>query len=376
MGIFVTAAFVREEYREAVSGHVQISLMAASILAIAGHNVTLITTKEPDAHYLPYELASTLQVCIVQHATRAWPEHRVYAGKAIKQTLQLLRLMRKGRFDVVHFFGGTTTGLLLCILKSMGIRSVAFYTPTKRLPVYQSAVRNSITKSAFKRVCRVLATADYVSSGWASFVGEHNVLAMYPGIMKQISESPGTACKNSVLFWRNAGYDNGVDIAVKSFRTLAPKYPDTRFVFAVRPHDQYEEELLELGREVENVDVHIYPYGNGVSLAGLFRNARFVVQPFRSLSVNPQMSILETLYAGIPVIATAVESNDEVIRHEQNGLLIPPNDEAALSSAIERLLSDTRLLAKLTRDARRVTECRWNWDSFGRRLLGVYDGLC
>lgn len=375
VGIFVTAAFVRPKYLDTVSGHVQIALKCADILSDAGYRVTLITTKAPGATELPYGCLEKLDVRVVQHATRSWPSHRVYMGKAVVKMLQLLTLLKRNRFDIVHFFGGTGTGQLLGILKAMGVPSTAVYSPIQAPRVHRTRLRNRLTHRPFRRIHRVLTTAEYVSSGWMPMVGASNVRTLRPGIMKQFPSPRSTAHKNSVLFWRDARHRNGADIVIKSFRKLAPKYPDTRFVCAVRPHDTYEADFLKLGQEMKNVDVHIYPYRSGVSLASLLREAIFVVEPFRRLSVNPQMCILETLYAGVPVVTTDIESNGEVIHHEQNGLLIPPDDEPCLSSAIERLLGDPCLLAELTRNARPLAERRWNWDVFGEVLLRAYGEL-
>jgi glycosyltransferase involved in cell wall biosynthesis len=375
IGIFVTGAFWNRQYLGAISGHVQIPLMAAKILSSAGCDVTLITTKPQGGECIPCELPDELDVCIVQHATHPWPRHGIHVGKAIRQTGQLRTLLRRRRFDVVHFFGGTSTGLLLCILKSVGLSSVAFYTPIKGPPAYRSGLRTKMTRAAFRRLDHVCATSDCVAAGWEGCMGNGNVHTLRPGITKALSPAPPSTKRNSVLFWRNAGYDNGVDLAMESFSDLAGRYPDVRFVFAVRPHDEYEQALLMLAHEIENIHVHIYPYRDGVTLATLLSEALFVVQPFRRLSVNPQMSILETLYAGVPVIATEIESNGELVQHEENGLLIGPNDEAQLSGAIERLLEDGDLLTRLTRNARATTERRWNWDRFGRQLLQVYREL-
>ena len=374
IAVFVTGAFSSRDRLDSVSGHVQIPLMAARILHSAGHEVTLITTKDRGTHCLPYELPAGLEIRVVQHASGWSSEHRIYAGKAVKQLLQLRALMKRQRYDIVHFFGGAVTGWLLCALKFMGVPSTAFYSPIKGPRSYRSRLRTHALRSAFRPVERVLATSDYVSACWAPIVGEAKVRAMCPGVVRQHEQDvPDGVRKDSVLFWRCARYDNGVDMALASFRKLAPQYPDIRFVFAVRPHDRYEDELLRLGQEIENVDVHLYPYENGISLSALLARALFVVQPFRQLSINPQLSILESLYAGVPVIATAVESNGEVVCHEESGLLIPPEDEGALSSAIERLLTDIQLLDRLARNARRMTERRWNWDLFGQQLLRAYE---
>jgi glycosyltransferase involved in cell wall biosynthesis len=375
IAIFVTGAYVRMEYTEAVSGHVQIPLMAAGILSDAGHTVTLITTKGPGADCLPYGVSEKAEVCVVDHATRPWPHSGVYPAKAIGQVCELRALLRKRRFDVVHFFGGTMTGLLLCALKTMGVHSMGIYTPIQGPPRNQSGLRGKLMTRAFGKVHRIVATADYVARGWASVVAPQQVDTLYPGIVKPLCPAETGSGRDSVLFWRNAGYNNGVDLAIASVRRLAPRYSNVRFTFAVRPHDAYEADLLELERHFANVKVHIYPYVKGTSLATLLGNALFVIQPFRRLSINPQMSILETLYARVPVVATDIESNGEIVRDGFNGLLIPPNDEPALSAAIERLLCDRPLLSRLSQSARTFTQDKWNWVRFGERLREIYDGL-
>jgi len=372
IGIFVTAAFCKRGKLDAISGHVQIPLMAARVLSDGGYEVTLVTTKPRGADLLPDSKPKTIQVCVVEHATRDWPEQGVYLGKALRQTYQLLVLFKKRHFDVLHFFGGRNLALLICFLRFLGINQPVFFTPIKSPGTDLSGLEGRILRVACRRINKIIAMTDYTHTGWSSLCDRQKVTVLQPGVMKQMPRTPVNGFRNSVLFWRNAGYANGVDIAIRSFKELAPKYPNIRFVFAVRPYDVLESQLLELERRVPNVDVHIYPYRTGISLASLLQRALFVVEPFRLLSINPSMAILETLYAGVPVIATNVESNGEVIHDGQNGLLIPPDDELALTCAIERLLEDEKLLSRLRENAYSRTVERWNWSAFGKGLLGIY----
>ena len=50
--------------------------------------------------------------------------------------------------------------------------------------------------------------------------------------------------------------------------------------------------------------------------------------------------VLEAMAVGVPVIATDVGGTGEVVKHEINGLLIPPRDNEALRSAIYRMLEN------------------------------------
>jgi glycosyltransferase involved in cell wall biosynthesis len=57
--------------------------------------------------------------------------------------------------------------------------------------------------------------------------------------------------------------------------------------------------------------------------------------------------VVEALAVGTPVIATSVGGVPEVVRDGENGLLVPPNDPAALAEAIRRLVGDPGLRERL-----------------------------
>jgi len=52
------------------------------------------------------------------------------------------------------------------------------------------------------------------------------------------------------------------------------------------------------------------------------------------------------------VVSTPVGSIDELVRHEETGLMVPPQDTDALRAAIERLLAEPALGERLAQAAR------------------------
>ena len=52
--------------------------------------------------------------------------------------------------------------------------------------------------------------------------------------------------------------------------------------------------------------------------------------------------MLEAMACGIPVVASGLEGTDELVTHEQNGLLVPPGDEKAIAEAVLRVSRDPR----------------------------------
>jgi glycosyltransferase involved in cell wall biosynthesis len=68
------------------------------------------------------------------------------------------------------------------------------------------------------------------------------------------------------------------------------------------------------------------------------------------------VALLEAMGVGCPVVATAVGGVPGVVEDGESGLLVPPGDAAALAAAIERLLDDPQLRARLAEKAREKVE--------------------
>ena len=83
-------------------------------------------------------------------------------------------------------------------------------------------------------------------------------------------------------------------------------------------------------------------------------------------------AVLEYMAAGLPVVATAVGGVPEIIEDEVNGLLIPPENPAALAAAILRLLKDERLCKTLGKAARERTLSQFNFASVIANLRQLY----
>jgi glycosyltransferase involved in cell wall biosynthesis len=65
-----------------------------------------------------------------------------------------------------------------------------------------------------------------------------------------------------------------------------------------------------------------------------------VVLPSKPLVETLPLSVMEAMAAGRPVVATRVGALDELIEDGVTGRLVPPNDPAALATALADLLAD------------------------------------
>ena len=87
-------------------------------------------------------------------------------------------------------------------------------------------------------------------------------------------------------------------------------------------------------------------------------------------------ALLEAMASGSACIATRLDGvTDAVIEHERNGLLVPPDDERALASALQRLIDAPSLASRLGWEGRRTIEARYALDDTARQYLRDYRRL-
>jgi len=75
-----------------------------------------------------------------------------------------------------------------------------------------------------------------------------------------------------------------------------------------------------------------------------------------SLSEGLSNAILESMAAGVPVVATAVGGNAEAVKDGVTGLVVPAGNPAALAGAICTLLEDGELASRFGRAGRERVE--------------------
>lgn len=84
------------------------------------------------------------------------------------------------------------------------------------------------------------------------------------------------------------------------------------------------------------------------------------------------LALVEAMARGCPVIASDAASLPEIVEPEASGLLVPPNDPAAIGAALERLREDGDLWRRLSAGARRRVEERFTWERVVDRCLEAY----
>lgn len=257
--------------------------------------------------------------------------------------------------DVVHlqskddFIAGSIAGKLIGahviwtdhadlkhIWKQLG---VWYKNPTGKLVAWAARFADAITLVS-QSECRL------VSDNLPSTSPIHRKLTViYNGVNDQkpthtpIKSRPFTFCIAGRLV-----VDKGVSEAIAAFKRLHATHHDTRLILIGDGPDRSRFEKQTKGLpvtfrghqtdplpEVATADVYLHPtYHEGFSV-----------------------SLVEASMLQLPIIATDVGGNPEIIHHNKTGLLVPAKDSTALHHAMEQLYSNPRLRAHLATAARR-----------------------
>jgi glycosyltransferase involved in cell wall biosynthesis len=106
------------------------------------------------------------------------------------------------------------------------------------------------------------------------------------------------------------------------------------------------------------------------SLADIYRSCHCLLHP--TLYEGMPNAVLEAMAAGLPVVASDVEGNSDVVRSGETGYVCSLKDEAAFCDALTQLARDDTLRQRLGRSARLVAETEYTWDRVGRQYVDLF----
>lgn len=156
----------------------------------------------------------------------------------------------------------------------------------------------------------------------------------------------------------------GFDLLLDAFARLADRHPDLGLVIGGDGPARalLTGECLALPGRLSRGQV-----------AWAMENAAVFVLPSRMEPFG--IVILEALRAGCPVVVSSRGGATEIVRDGEDGLVVDPMDTAALATAIDRLLTEPELAARLRAAGLERTKA-FDWQAIARRYRLVYSTQC
>jgi len=310
---------------------------------------------------------------------------KLFNRHAFQERLRFARYLRRQRIQIVHTYSFYPN--VFAIAAARLARTPIVVASIRDMGVYQSPRQLRVQRVVCRLAHRIVVNAEAVKS-WLVADG--------------YDADKITVIRNGVESSRfNDGVGGG---ALRRELGLPQGCPIAAVVSRLTPSKGLED-FLEAAAVVARArpDAHFLVVGKAAPADGAYQRAlaaraadlglqqRLVFTGLRhdvpellaqvSVSVLPSLSeglsnvLLESMAAGVPVVATRVGGNAEAIAHGETGLLVAPSDPEALARGIECLMNDRALAASYGRAGRRRVAEQFTLDRVIRQTEHLYASL-
>jgi glycogen synthase len=291
-----------------------------------------------------------------------------YAWSRLSYAASANRLLRSADYDVAVFDFSSYTPIFIPRGRPVGITVHHLTGPTAagrwgRVPALPLG---AVERAMLRRAKHFSATSHATRDALREIVGPGAsidlVQAGVPDDLFELSREPADFI---LYFGRLDVFHKGLDTLLKAYARLSRDRALPPLRLAGRGKDA--ERVREIARRLGIAgQVELLGAVTESTRRDLFSGALIQVMPSRFEGFG--MVAAEAMAAGIPLIAARSGSLPEVLDAPEGGVLVPPDDAAALAEAMAALLDDPARRVELSRSARLSAE-RFRWDSVADRHL-------
>ena len=161
------------------------------------------------------------------------------------------------------------------------------------------------------------------------------------------------------------------DLVLSAFEEIAKANPRAHLVF-IGAKDQMEPEWWKyLGMKTRES-----PFSDRIHWVGYVEDVRPWYRAAQMMVLTTENEsfgrvIVEAMACGVPVIATRSGGVPEIIRHQQDGLLVSPGNAKELQTAFESLLQDQATRDHYSKSALKRVE-RFSLDSHVEKMVDIF----
>ena len=201
-----------------------------------------------------------------------------------------------------------------------------------------------------------------------------SAVAWDPNAKRAARERLGLPWEPIVLFVGRLSAEKRLDALIDAWPRIGRVHPRASLVL-VGDGGTFRNVETELRERVQTLGLQerVHFVGRVDSVLDYLLAADVFVLP--SSTEGMSNALLEAMAVGLPVVATRIPGNAELIQEENTGLLVPPGDADALAGAITRLLSSPDEANRFAQAARRTVEKRFLIARVASDYVDLYDQL-
>lgn len=198
----------------------------------------------------------------------------------------------------------------------------------------------------------VLQTGSIAATFPSTYHSKISVIANpIPPPVWEVTNYSAQYAKKTVVAIGRLTPQKGFDMLIRAFAQFVHKH--TAWQLRIVGTGEEEHYLAQLCEELSVTHCVLFP-GSVTDIEEVFSESSLFVLSSR-FEGFPN-TLCEAMAVGLPVIATRCEFGpEEIVRHEENGLLVPAEDVGALTEALDKLVSNPQLGEQLGANARTIT---------------------
>jgi glycosyltransferase involved in cell wall biosynthesis len=367
--------FLNYEFPPVGGGAAYASLATARELVSMGHRVDFLTMATRGAEH--NQEIDGVQVHRVPGHRRG--VHDIGIPGALSfvafAAARLRSLAKHNRYDAYHYYFGLPTGLLSCIPGGHNAKPYVVSLRGSDVPGYDGQLQRHhklllpITRRIWTRAHRVIANSQGLRELAHAAIPDVRIDVIPNGVAPS-NASPARSQPGSrvrILAVGRLIRRKGLDTLI---RALGESGKEMLYL-DIAGDGPERNSLGQLARNCGVGDrVCFHGFTDRESLDALYAQADIFALVSRAESCS--MALLEAMSAGLPIVASRVGGNAELVQHDANGLLIEPDNVAQLRSALCQLAEQPQLRARFGAANRSVVEQRHGWRSVARCYEAVF----
>ena len=272
-----------------------------------------------------------------------YPITSLWSPRMIRGQWRLAQDLRRRRVQVVHAYGFYPNVFSVPAARFAGCISIASVRDTGAFSS-QVKLKTLSQKAACLLADRVIANSSAVRSWLVNLgVNENHINVIPNGIALDGRHERRLGFQKApvVTVVSRLNPRKGIEYFLEAAATVSKRFPGARFLIVGGPYSAAYQSSLEALAERLQVARQVVFTGERNDVKELLRETTLAVLP--SLSEGMSNVLLESMAAGLPVVATDVGGNPELVQNGKTGFLVPARDPAALSNAIIRILERPEL---------------------------------
>lgn len=348
----------------------KIALVAPSMEVVGGHAVQARAI----AHGLQQDGHEVLFVPVnptFHHRLRRLRQSR-YVRTAVNEALYLPMLLRLRQAEVVHIFAASYWSFVLAPLPAM----LAARRFEKRVILHYHSGEAQDHLSRWGRVVHrwlrladeIVVPSEFLRGVFARFGYQVRVIpnVIEPFRFRYRDRHP---LRPRLLSNRSLEPSYRVANTLRAFAMLRTQCPDATLMLA--GSGSQHSELSRLATLLGDRGVRFVGSVTPEAMPAVYDTADIFVNS--SVVDNQPVSILEAFAAGLSVVSTSVGDVPHMLREGECGVLVPPDDAAALARALTALVADPAGARRRARQALLEVE-RYTWPAVRDAWEAVYAG--